>query len=79
VLDQTPPSPSIPFVTSVKTEPKTVEALRQALTRIAREPRFASVRAGLMLSDIVDVPPERYRALLDYEREAAALGYPDLA
>jgi ABC-type phosphate/phosphonate transport system substrate-binding protein len=79
VLAQTPPSPSIPFVTSAKTAPATVAALRTALTRIAREPRFSGVRAGLMISDIVDVPAERYRALLDYERDAAALGYPELA
>ena len=37
-----------------------------------------AVRAGLMLSGIEDVPDEAYRGLLDYEREAAALGYPDL-
>jgi hypothetical protein len=30
-------------------------------------------------ADIVDVPEARYRALLDYEREAAALGYLTLA
>jgi ABC-type phosphate/phosphonate transport system substrate-binding protein len=79
VLAQTPPSPSIPFVTSIKTPPQTVAALRQALVRIAREPRFAGVRDGLMIADIVEVPAERYRSLLDYERDAAALGYPDLA
>jgi ABC-type phosphate/phosphonate transport system substrate-binding protein len=78
VIDQTPPSPSIPFVTSAKTAPATIAALRAALTRIAREPRFSGVRAGLMMTDIVDVPAERYRALLDYERDAAALGYPEL-
>jgi hypothetical protein len=31
-----------------------------------------------MLADIVDVSDTSYRALLDYEREAAALGYPSL-
>jgi hypothetical protein len=31
-----------------------------------------------MLADIVDVPDGAYRGLLDYERDAAALGYPDL-
>jgi ABC-type phosphate/phosphonate transport system substrate-binding protein len=79
VLARTPPSPAIPFVTSVATPPKTVALLRGALERLAREPRFAGVRAGLRLKDIVEVPDERYRALLDYEAEAAALGYPELA
>jgi hypothetical protein len=35
--------------------------------------------AGLLLADIVDVPDAPYRGLLDYEREAAELGYPALA
>jgi ABC-type phosphate/phosphonate transport system substrate-binding protein len=78
ILARTPPSPAIPFVTSATTPPKTVDALRAALHQIAREPRFAAARGGLLLDDIVDVPPERYRALLDYEREAAQLGYAEL-
>jgi len=79
VLAPTPPSPAIPFVTSVATPPATVALLRDSLRRIAREPRFAAVRAGLLIKDIVEVPDARYRALLDYEREAIALGYPALA
>src|SRR5262249_30659169 len=79
VLAETPPSPAIPFVTSAATPAATVAVLREALRRIAREPRFAAVRAALLIKDIVDVPEARYRALLDYEREAIALGYPALA
>ncbi len=79
ILARTPPSPAIPFVTAAATPPATVEILRQALRRVAREPRFAAVRAGLLIKDIVDVPAERYRALLDYESEAARLGYATLA
>ncbi len=79
VLAPTPPSPAIPFVTSVATPPATVTLLRDTLRRIAREPRYAAVRADLLIKDIVDVPDARYRALLDYERDAAKLGYPALA
>jgi len=79
VLARTPPSPAIPFVTSIATAPETVALLCSALERIAREPRFATLRAGLLIKDIVAVPDERYRALLDYEREAARLDYPELA
>ena len=78
VIGETPPSPAIPFVTSVSTPPATVEILRTALRRLAREPRYAPVRSGLSIADIVDVPDSAYRGLLDYEREAAALGYPKL-
>jgi ABC-type phosphate/phosphonate transport system substrate-binding protein len=79
IVGQTPPSPAIPFVTSVATPPATVAILRAALCALAREPRYATVRQGLMLADIVDVPDAAYGGLLDYEREAAAHGYPALA
>lgn len=79
MLVRTPPSPAIPFVTSIETPAAVVEALRGALRAIAREPRFAAVRDGLLIRDIVDVPDAPYRHLLDYDAEAAALGYPALA
>ncbi len=77
IVGETPVSPSIPFVTSVATPPKLVEILRSALRRLAREPRHAAARAGLRIADIVELPDSAYRGLLDYEREAAALGYPE--
>jgi ABC-type phosphate/phosphonate transport system substrate-binding protein len=79
VLGRTPPSPAIPFITSAATPPDIVDGLRAALRRVAREPQFAAARQGLLIKDIVAVPPERYRSLLDYERDAARLGYAALA
>ena len=79
VLARTPTSPAIPFVTSVATARATIAILRDALTRLGREPHAATPRAGLSLTDIVDVPAAAYRRLLEYEREAAELGYPELA
>ena len=52
--------------------------LRDALRAIGSEPRFAAVCEGLMIAGIEDVPDDAYRKLLDYEREAAELGYPRL-
>jgi ABC-type phosphate/phosphonate transport system substrate-binding protein len=78
-LARTPASPAIPFVTSVATPPGTVAILRDALTRLGREPRTATARAGLTITDIVDLPAAEYSRLLEYEREAAELGYPVLA
>jgi ABC-type phosphate/phosphonate transport system substrate-binding protein len=79
ILARTPPSPAIPFVTAAATPLATVAILRDALRRLARDERFAAVRAGLLIKDIVDVPAERYAALLDYESEAAGLRYATLA
>jgi ABC-type phosphate/phosphonate transport system substrate-binding protein len=78
ILGRTPPSPSIPFVTSVATPPELVEILHAALHRLGSEPRYAAIRAGLTINGIEDVPDAAYRGLLDYEREAAELGYPEL-
>jgi ABC-type phosphate/phosphonate transport system substrate-binding protein len=79
VLARTPASPAIPFMTSAETPAATVALLREALRRVAREPHFAAIRAGLALIDIGDIPDAAYRRLLEYEREAVALGYPVLA
>jgi ABC-type phosphate/phosphonate transport system substrate-binding protein len=79
VLARTPASPAIPFVTSVAMPPTTVAILRDALARLGRELHAAGTRAGLAITDIVDVPAAAYRRLLEYEREAAELGYPVLA
>jgi ABC-type phosphate/phosphonate transport system substrate-binding protein len=79
IIAETPRSPAIPFVTSVETPPEVVAILRAALAELAKSPRYAAVRDGLLIADIVDVPDSAYRGLLDYEREAAALGYPVLA
>jgi ABC-type phosphate/phosphonate transport system substrate-binding protein len=78
VLGETPPSPSIPFVTSVATPAPIVQILRAALRSVATEPRYAAARSGLMIVGIEDVPDNAFRGLLDYEKEAAALGYPRL-
>jgi hypothetical protein len=49
------------------------------LRELAHNPRYAKARHGLLVTDITDVPDTAYRGLLDYEREAAELGYPALA
>ena len=79
VLAVTPPSPSIPFVTSVATPDATVALVQAALLAVAREPRWAEARAGLMLADIVTPDAAAYQVQLAYTKEAEALGYAVLA
>jgi ABC-type phosphate/phosphonate transport system substrate-binding protein len=79
VLARTPPSPAIPFVTSTATPTAIVEILRGALGKLCQDPCYDRARRGLLVTDIIDVPAAAYRGLLDYEREAAELGYPVLA
>ena len=78
ILALTPRSPSIPFVTSIEAPVEYRRKLASALLRVARHPRWADVRAGLMLIDIVPVTIEDYAVQLDYERQAQELGYPEL-
>ena len=79
ILAATPATPAIPFVTAITTPEPLALALRAALFRVARAPRWAEVRAGLMLADIL--PPETadYPLQLRHVAEASAMGYPDLA
>ena len=79
ILTPTPPSPAIPFVTSVVTPPATVQTLRRALRILMHDAAYEAVRGGLLLTDVVDLPDTAYRGLLDYEREAGELGYSVLA
>ena len=78
ILGTTRSTPSIPFVTSSATREELKVCLRAALSYVARAPEWADARAGLMLRDIVPVEINAYSIQLRYEREAAALGYPEL-
>jgi len=78
VIAVTSPSPSIPYVTSSATEPATLQALRRALQRVAKDDEWAQQRAALFLLDIVPVEDAAYARLLDYERVAIERDYPEL-
>lgn len=79
VLAATPPSPSIPFVTSKATPAPLKKALGLALAHVAAKPKWEDVRAGLMLRAVEPIALEAYKVQLSYEAEAADLGYPALA
>jgi ABC-type phosphate/phosphonate transport system substrate-binding protein len=79
VLAVTPPSPSIPFVTSSSAPEDLKQCLREALFAVARSEQWAKVRAGLMLRDIVPIDLASYQMQLTYQQEAQDLGYPELA
>jgi ABC-type phosphate/phosphonate transport system substrate-binding protein len=78
VLGETPESPAIPFVTSIATPEDEARRLQAALFRLAADPARRPVLDGLRLKTITMPDPSAYAALLDYERQAAELGYPEL-
>jgi ABC-type phosphate/phosphonate transport system substrate-binding protein len=75
VLGETPRSPTLPFVTSAATPSRDRQALADALREFTADPATADVRDSLNLTDIVDVDISVYARVLDYELEAAKLGY----
>jgi ABC-type phosphate/phosphonate transport system substrate-binding protein len=76
VLDETASSPSLPFVTSVKTAESDAAAIVDALREIMADSQTAHVRDTLELGDLVAPDVAAYEHLADYEREAAELGFP---
>ena len=78
VLAATPPSPSIPFVTSIETPAPLQDTLRKALRNVARSEEWGGVRCGLMLEDIVPIELASYGVQLQYEGDAHASGYSEI-
>jgi ABC-type phosphate/phosphonate transport system substrate-binding protein len=78
VLDETVPSPSLPFVTSSTTDESEATHLTEALFELFADPGTLQLRRSLELTGLA-VPDEiAYERLAAYEQEAAALGYPEI-
>lgn len=78
VLCWTERSPSLPFVTSSRTDDTTVRVLRSALADIIEDPRLAPVRERLLLDGFDFGPDDSFSHVLNLARRAADLGYPRL-
>jgi ABC-type phosphate/phosphonate transport system substrate-binding protein len=75
LIGETPPSPALPYVTSAATTSRDRQALTEALHEFMADPTTSDIRHALNLVEIVDVDTSVYAGLLDYEMEAAKLGY----
>jgi ABC-type phosphate/phosphonate transport system substrate-binding protein len=78
ILAQTPPSPAIPFITSAATDDATAALLTDCLLQMSRDPAFRPALDGLRIGRIEPADEADYARLLDYQSEAAALGYPEI-
>ncbi len=76
IVAETPASPAIPFITAATTPPETAAALIRELTD---SPSVRAALAALHITAVVPPRPEVYEAVLAFETEASALGYPVLA
>jgi ABC-type phosphate/phosphonate transport system substrate-binding protein len=78
ILDQTVPSPSLPFATSVSTAASDAAAIAEALHEIMGDPQTADLRGTLELAGLSAPDFAAYERLAEYEREAADLGFPEI-
>ena len=79
ILDWTPSSPGLPYVTARSGDASVVAALRAALDHVHADPGLAAVRAALLLTGIDFAVDEDYVEVRQLEREALERGYSQLA
>jgi len=72
-------APGLPFIASSHWPASVVEAIRAALFATLDDPALAAVRAALGLTGALALGPRDYAPIMELEREAARLGYPELA
>lgn len=78
IVGETASTPAPPLVTSRFTSGDDVAALRRALVELMKNKRYAEVREALFLRGVEWCDEHAYDIVLEYEREAQRLGYPNL-
>jgi ABC-type phosphate/phosphonate transport system substrate-binding protein len=76
ILDWTPSSPSLPFITAAATSDTTLQTLRSSLASVLADRNLDSVRERLFLEGVDLQPVAGFFEVLRLKREAAELGYP---
>ena len=79
ILDWTPSSPGLPYVTARASDASIVSALRAALGEVQGDPALAAVRGALLLAGVDFTVDESYAEVRELERGALELGYPQVA
>jgi ABC-type phosphate/phosphonate transport system substrate-binding protein len=79
IVTESPLLPCLPFIAASSLPALTIAAVRKALIAALADPDLAETRAALGLKGARAATPADYRRVIDIEREAAALGYAQLA
>ena len=79
VVGETPAGPGLPLITRGSVSNTEIEMIRAALQFALTEPRLAQARDALSLIGFADLSDADYDALLELERDAITLGYPEVA
>jgi ABC-type phosphate/phosphonate transport system substrate-binding protein len=72
-------APGLPFIASARLNPAAVEAVRASLFATLDDPALAAARRTLGLVGAAKLGPRDYAPIVELEREAVRLGYPELA
>jgi ABC-type phosphate/phosphonate transport system substrate-binding protein len=79
IIGETPPSPSLPFVTRGGASPADIAILREALAGALADRSLAEAKQAIGLLGVEPTTVEDYEIVALYEREAAAMGHPVVA
>jgi ABC-type phosphate/phosphonate transport system substrate-binding protein len=75
IVAESPLSPSLPFIASVRLPAQTIELVRKALFSALADPDLAETRAALGLKGARAATPADYDRVMEIECGAAAAGY----
>ena len=79
IVAESAPSPCLPFIAAASLPVLTIAAVRNALIAALADPNLAETRAALGLKGARAATPANYDRVIDIEREAAAMGFAQLA
>jgi ABC-type phosphate/phosphonate transport system substrate-binding protein len=79
VIERCDASPGLPLVTAAGTDDRTLAALRAALADIIADSTVAPALDALLIDGFGAPSSAAYQSVIELERRAAALGYPELA
>lgn len=78
IVDWTPPSPSLPLITSIRSPQRLIDILCEGLSAIAADPANQAVLQRLRITGFSTLAFDDYQPLLGLERDATACNYPTL-
>lgn len=78
VLTHSPPAPGLPYIAGPRVGATDLEHMRTAIRSAFVDPDLEIVRATLLIDDMAVLSVEDYETVTAMERDARAMGYPEL-